>query len=280
MREHQHAGPDLTLILAMTLSVVGLAGYGWAVYRSRARGWLWRRTVCWVAGMVVILGALTGPLGTLSDRSFPAHMISHLLVGMLGPLLLVLGAPITLVLRALPVAGARRLSRILATAPVRFLTHPVFAAGLNVGGLWLLYGTGLFGAMHYPVVHAIVHAHVITAGYLFTVSVISVDPLPHRRPYLYRAVVLVAALAAHDILAKHLYIHTPVGIATPDSERGAMIMYYGGDAVDVVIMVVLCARWYRWARPRVLPRLNGRHRVPAPLRTSRTLRRSWSDTPL
>lgn len=92
---------------------------------------------------------------------------------------------------------------------------------LNVGGLWLLYGTGLFGAMHYPVVHA----HVTTAGHLFTVSVISVDPLPRRRPYLYRAVVLVAALAAHDILAKHLYIHSPVGIATPDSERGAMIMY-------------------------------------------------------
>ncbi len=39
---------------------------------------------------------------------------------------------------------------------------------LSVGGLWLLYGTGLFGAMHYPVVHAIVHAHVTTAGYLFT----------------------------------------------------------------------------------------------------------------
>ena len=58
------------------------------------------------------------------------------------------------------------------------------------------------------------------------------------------------ALAAHDILAKYLYAHPPDGVPAPAAETGAMIMYYGGDVIDVAIMVVLGARWYRVTRPR------------------------------
>ena len=178
-------------------------------------------------------------------------MVAHLLLGMLAPLLLVLGAPITLLLRALPVTAARRVSRVLAGKPARFVTEPSVAAVLSVGGLWALYLTRLYPAMHHdPVVHVVVHVHLFVAGYLFTIAMVSVDPLPHRRSDLHRAVVLILALAAHDILAKYLYAHPPIGVAAADAETGAMVMYYGGDAVDVAIMVLLCARWYRIAGRR------------------------------
>jgi len=95
-----------------------------------------------------------------------------------------------------------------------------------------------------------VHAHLFIAGYLFTAAVISVDPMPHRRSFRHRSAVLVLALAAHDILAKYLYAHPPDGVPVPAAETGAMVMYYGGDAVDVAILVVLGAHWYRATRPR------------------------------
>ena len=148
-------------------------------------------------------------------------------------------------------AAARGVSRLLAGNPARFVTEPSVAAVLSVGGLWVLYLTDLYPAMHHdPVVHVVVHVHLFVAGYLFTIAMVSVDPLPHRRSDLHRAVVLILALAAHDILAKYLYAHPPIGVAAADAETGAMVMYYGGDAVDVAIMVLLCARWYRIAGRR------------------------------
>jgi putative membrane protein len=193
-----------------------------------------------------------GPLAEAAHHDFTAHVVAHLLLGMVAPLLLCLAAPVTFLLRALPQPVARRLGRFLSKAPVRVLTEPVVAAALNVGGLWLLYTSGLFAAMHSnPALHAVVHLHMAIAGYLFTVSIIGVDPMPHRRTYPYRAAVLVAAVAAHDILAKVIYAHPPAGVDPTQVTSAAMIMYYGGDAVSIIVMIILCARWIR--DPRRIP---------------------------
>jgi putative membrane protein len=182
-------------------------------------------------------------------------MVVHLLLGMVAPLLLTLAAPITVLLRALPVPRARQVSHLLSTRPVRVLTEPVVAALLNVGGMWLLYTTPLYPAMHHhPIVFAVVHLHLFAAGCLFTVAIVSRDPMPHRRSHAHRALVLVLALAAHDILAKYLYAHPPLQVDATSAETGAMIMYYGGDAVELVLIWLLCASWYRATRPRSAPR--------------------------
>jgi putative membrane protein len=81
-----------------------------------------------------------------------------------------------------------------------------------------------------------------------------VDPAPHRVGYPTRAAVLVAFLAAHGILAKHLYAHPPIGVTVDEAQAGAMLMYYAGDLVDLVIIVLLCRRWYAATRPRPVER--------------------------
>ena len=131
------------------------------------------------AGLIAgALGAF-GPLAEAADHDFTAHAVAHLLLGMVAPLLLCLAAPVTFLLRSLPRPVARRLGRLLAIAPVRVLTEPVVAAALNIGGLWLLYSSSLFETMHSnSAVHVVVHLHMAIAGYLFTVSIISMDPLP------------------------------------------------------------------------------------------------------
>jgi putative membrane protein len=233
------------------LLVVGLVAYlaGWVACRRR-RPWPWPRVVMWCAGSLAALAAVVGPLPERSHASFPAHMTGHLLLGMIGPLLLALSAPVTLALRALPVEAARRLVRVLASRPARFVAHPVPALVSNAGGLWLLYTTPLLGLTHHePVVHGLVHVHVLVSGYLLVSALVGVDPDRHRRGYRCRAAVLLVSFAAHSILAKYLYAHPPPGIPSEQAELGSQLMYYGGDVVEVLIVVLFCRRWYDATRP-------------------------------
>ena len=248
---HAGGGPDVLSTVGPFLSLlVALLYLRLAVTGSRQ--WPRRRSVWWVLGCAAATLAITGPLATAADVSFAAHMVTHLLLGMTAPLLLVIAAPVTLLLRSLPVSAGRRLSHVLSSLPVRLLTEPAVAAVLSVGGLWLLYTTDLYPAMHHqPLVHLLVHLHLFTVGYLFTVAIVSVDPLPHRRSFLHRCIVVIMAMAAHDALARHLYAHPPVGVDSAAAESGSMIMYYGGDAVDLLLVVVLWLRWYRSRAPRV-----------------------------
>lgn len=252
MTHHHAAGVDLLGVLGPVVGLLALLAYAVLVARARRRGRAWPllRTASWAAGCLLAVLAVAGPLAAAAATSRTAHMAGHVLLGMLAPLLLVLGAPVTLALRALPVHAARGLSRLLRSRPLRFLTVPAVAALLDVGGLWLLYGTPLLERAHaYPLAYAALHAHVLLAGYLFTAVLVGPDPLPHRRSTRHLLVVLVLALAAHDVLAKRLYAAAS-GPDLLDEQRGALVMYYGGDAVDLLLAVLVCTAWYRWARPR------------------------------
>lgn len=230
------------------LPLVGAAaGYAFALVAARRRTpWPVHRAVLWNLGLVCAAAAVIGPVATTARTSFTAHMLGHLLLGMLAPLLLVLAAPVTLVLRALPVGRARTVTRILRSPLARVVTHPVAAGLLSAGGLWLLYTTGLFHHAHASApVGLAVHAHVLLAGYLFTNSLVGPDSRLHPESLRMRATVLVLFVAAHSVLAKWLYAHPPPGVSTPDGRAGAQLMYYGGDVVDVGLMVLLAVGWYR-----------------------------------
>ena len=210
------------------------------------------RATSGVAGVACALAALVGPLAEAGQHDLTAHMAGHLLLGMVAPLLLVLADPVTLALRTLPVARARELVRVLRSRPARLLTHPATATVLDVGGLWVLYRTGLFAVMMTsPPVHALVMAHVLLAGWLFTHAVAGYDPTPSRPSFAVRAAWLVAGLAAHEMLARSLVVHPPAmaGMGAVGAGTGAALMYYGGDVVDVVLMVLLCAQWYAATAP-------------------------------
>ncbi|SNS53026.1 putative membrane protein [Geodermatophilus saharensis] len=226
---------------AALLAAALLAGvYVGATWRCRSP-WPLARAAAWLAGVATAAVAVAGPLAVHGDLR--AHMAGHLLLGMVAPLLLVLGTPVTLALRALPTPAARRLSRLLRTAALRWLTDPLVAVPLNAAGLWVLYGTGLHaGTAHAPGLTALVSAHLLVSGYLATAAVLAVDPAPHRRGVGVRAGALAAGAAAHDVLAKVLYAHPPAGVA--GAEDGARLMYDGGTVVTLVTAALLWRRWY------------------------------------
>jgi putative membrane protein len=258
------------LVAAVLVSGVLVSGaYLLAAAAVRHRGGRWphHRDGLWCAGVATASAALCGPVA--ARPGFPAHMTGHVLLGMAAPLLLASAAPMTLLLRTLPVDLARGLTALLRSPPVRVLTHPVTAATLDAGGLWVVYTTGLYAAAaHHGGLHLLVHAHVFAAGYLFTVAVVGVDPMPHRPSRILRAVVLLAFLAAHGILAKYLYAHPPLGVPGGEARAGSEIMYYGGDLVDLVLLIVFCRQWYRATAPRGVARAPRRlWMLPAELRT-------------
>jgi len=238
-------------LTAAAVSYLGAAG---------ARSpWPPARTVAWLAGLGCVAASLTGPLAH-AHADLHAHMAAHLLLGMLGPLLLVLARPGTLLLRALPTPAARQVSGVLRSAPVRLVTDPFVATGLNVAGLWLLYRTGLLTeVLHSPGLHLAVSVHVLLTGWLATAAVLALDPLAHRRGVGARAVALAAGMAGHDVLAKTLYADPPAGVV--GAEAGARLMYDGGTVVHLLVAAVL---WRQWYRSRAAVRDAERTALPTP----------------
>ncbi|MFD5213903.1 cytochrome c oxidase assembly protein [Microbacterium sp. NPDC058345] len=234
--------------------LLAVGGYlaAMSIDRRRGRRWPPARCVNWVAGCTAALVGVMAPLVVPGASLFVGHMAAHLLVGMLAPLLLVLGAPISLALRTLDVVPARRLSRILRSAPVRLLTIPAVAAALNVGSLAALYLTPLHSLAQVPLYHLVLMGHFLIVGCLFTAAIVPVDPSPHRSSIRIRVVVLVLTLAAHAVLAKLIYAYPPSGVGVGEAETAAQLMYYGGDAVDLVLLFLLFAQWYRATGRRFL----------------------------
>ena len=240
-------------IILILLFVIIIVAYIIASIRTSRyfRKWPLTRILFWVLGVSCIAATVIGPLANQAHTDFVVHMIIHLLLGMLAPLFLVLAAPITLIFRTLNVNAARRLSSLLKSRLVSTFSNPVVASLLNIGGLWILYTTDLYLAMqHNHLIHILVHIHVFLAGYLFTASLIYIDPTPHHFSFRYRTIVFIFALAGHGILSKYIYAYPPSGVLRAEAELGGMLMYYGGDIIDAGIIVILFYQWYKVSRPK------------------------------
>ncbi|MDQ0880433.1 cytochrome c oxidase assembly protein [Peribacillus sp. V2I11] len=245
-------GAGFEPILLILFALVIVIYIGAVVLSSRRyKKWPLYRTFFWILGTICAASAITGPIANRAHMDFTAHMVDHLLLGMIAPILLVLAAPITLALRTLDVPSARRLSQVLKSWPLRILSNPITASVLNIGGLWILYTTGLYGLMHHnALLHALVHFHMFLAGYLFTASMIYMDPAPHRFNFMFRAIIFTISLAGHDILSKYIFAHPPSGVTKEQAENGGMLMYYAGDAIDVALICILCHQWFKVTRPK------------------------------
>ena len=248
---HSHWSPAQLFWLLPLLMV--LAAYCGAAVRQfrRGRHWSYWRTSGFVAGILLLLISMTPPVAELGHHSLQGHMIQHLLMGMFAPLALVLAAPVTLALRTLPATVGRRLVHFLRMPLIGALSHPVSAALLNVGGMYVLYLTPLYAlSLTNPVVHVLVHLHFVIAGCLFTWAVAGPDPGPHRPGFWPRLFILFLSIAAHSLLAKFMFAYgwpRNAGHSLEDIEAAAQLMYYGGDLAELLLLVALFAsRWKRW----------------------------------
>jgi putative membrane protein len=254
-----HGGSIVGWLLPVAV-LLPVAAYGRAVRLRRAggRGWPWWRAASLLAGLVMVATAVSPPLQAAGHIDLTAHMVQHLLLGMFAPLALVLAAPVTLLLGALPVPARRHAAAVLRSRPTHVLSHPAAAALFDVGSLHLLYLTPLYSlARDVPLVHHLVTVHVLLAGCLYAWSIAGPDPAPHRPGTGVRVAVLIVAGAAHGHLAKVLHggaTGLPPGVGAPagEVEAAAQLMYYGGSLAELALALVLFGALFGGRRRRAV----------------------------
>jgi cytochrome c oxidase assembly factor CtaG/putative copper export protein len=252
-----------------TAAIVLAALYVAAVVRLRRRGDSWPpgRTVAWLLGCLALLFVTSSGVGRYMPAMFSMHMIAHMGLSMLVPILLVLGAPITLALRALPAAGRddppgmrEWLLAALHSRLSRFLTNPVVATALFVAGFYGLYLSNLFDTMagsHAG--HLAMNVHFLLSGYLFYWVVIGVDPTPRPIPPLAKVAVVFASLPLHaffgvvlmgtrTVLGADYYRSLGLSWHTDllgDQRLGGGIAWAAGEVPLVIVMLALLVQWAR-----------------------------------
>ena len=255
------------LMLGALIFVTAL--YISAVVRLARRGVKWPvgRTIAFALGISAIDFATSGGLGVYANFSFSHHMMAHMVLGMIAPIGIVLGAPITLALRALPSGrddqerGLRGLLvKALSSKAVVIFSHPIIALAIFDGSLFVLYFTSIFDSlMGSHIGHLLMSLHFLLAGILFFHVIIGIDPRPRQYPHIFRIVILFAAMSIHAFFSISLLSSTTLigvdyyqSLATPwvsdllaDQRIGASIGWVMGE---IPILLSLVATFLQWIR--------------------------------
>ncbi|HEX8934923.1 MAG TPA: cytochrome c oxidase assembly protein, partial [Pseudonocardiaceae bacterium] len=270
--------PDLVFGVAALLLA---GGYAAGIRRLRLRGESWPvgRTVAWLGGCTIILIATSSGIGRYSMAMFSVHMGMHMLLSMVAPILLVLGGPVTLALRALPVTqlgnppGPRKwLLTFLHSWVARLATHPLMVLGMYVGSFYVMYFTGLYDAAvpsHWA--HLVMNAYFLVIGYAYYWLIVGIDAAPRELPYLGKLGLLLAAMPFHAFFGISLMSSVTViggafyrSLALPfvsdllaDQRVGGAMAWALGEIPMVIVLVVLLVQWAR-SDPRETRRFDHR----------------------
>lgn len=248
--------------------LAALALYGWAVVRLRRRGddWPVNRIIFFVVGVLTIALVMCTRLNDYGMVMFSVHMIQHMVISMLSPILLLLGAPVTLALRALPVARRRGakgprelLLMLLHSRYMKIITHPVFTIPLFIASLYGLYFTPLFDfLMGSKPGHLAMMVHFLAVGLVFFWPIMGIDPGPHRPGYVMRMLELFAGMPFHAFFGIALmmasqpmvesYKHPPASLgvdALSDQSWAGGIAWAFSEVPSVLVLIALVFQWYR-----------------------------------
>jgi putative copper resistance protein D len=258
------AVPDLFFITAVALAAGAYLAGVWRLHR-RGVAWPVERTACWLAGVAVLGGATLLGVGKYAYILFSVHMAQHMVLSMVVPVLLVLGAPATLALRALApspdpaVRGPREwLLLALHSRLTRVLTHPVIALALVVGSLYALYFSRLFEIlMRTHLGHLAMLTHFVVTGYLFFWVVVGIDPGRRRLPHPVLVIVHFASMSFHAFFGIALMLTSGLlaaswfgalhpawrGSLASDQSLAAGIAWAFGEIPAAAVMVILVRQW-------------------------------------
>ncbi|MBI0376280.1 cytochrome c oxidase assembly protein [Streptomyces albiflaviniger] len=247
--------------------VLALGLYGWGVARLRRRGDAWPvgRLVSFALGVLTIAVAMCTKLNDYGMVMFSVHMVQHMIISMVSPILLLLGAPVTLTLRALPAAGRGRkgprelLVALLHSRYMRIITHPAFTIPLFIASLYALYFTPLFDfLMESKAGHIAMMVHFLAVGLVFFWPIMGVDPGPHRPGYVMRMLELFSGMPFHAFFGIALmmasepmvgaYKHPPASLgvdALSDQTWAGGIAWAFSEIPSVIVLVALVYQWYK-----------------------------------
>ena len=214
------------------LLVATAAFYAWGV--RRAPTWPAWHSVAFAGGVGALAVALLAPL----DGTLPGHMAQHLLLGVLATLLLVLGAPVRLALRAAP-RHRRAIARVLHALPLRpwvgWAAWTAVMLGTHFTGIYEL-------AVRNGFVHALEHLAYLGSGLLFWAAVVAVDPLPRPPSAAARFAWLLATMPPMGLVGAKLLTGGVAYPSYPDlaaQRTAAGLMWGAGSLVMSAALVAI-----------------------------------------
>ncbi|MFI7442329.1 cytochrome c oxidase assembly protein [Nonomuraea indica] len=258
----------LDLFFAVVAVLLG-GLYGAGVVRLRRRGdaWSWGRTASWFAGVVILVFATQSGLARYAKVMFDVHMIEHMTLSMVVPILLVLGGPVTLALRALKPAARRGdrgprewLTTILHSRFARIVGHPAIATAIFISSTYALYFTPLYAeAMQEHLGHIWMTLHFLISGTLFFWVIIGVDPAPHRLPYVGKLLTLFVTMPFHAFFGVALMMTGSViasvyydqlgrtwgGPLLEEQQNGGAIAWGFGEIPTLMVLLAIAVQWYQ-----------------------------------
>ncbi|GAA4582651.1 cytochrome c oxidase assembly protein [Planotetraspora phitsanulokensis] len=252
---------------AIAVTLAGLYAVGVVRLRRRGDSWPWGRVVLWFTGVVILVLATQSGIARYAPVLFSVHMTEHMILSMLVPIFLVLGAPVTLALRALKPAARRGdrgprewITVILHSRVMKVVAHPAIATAIFIVSTYALYFTPLFAsAMEEHIGHIAMTLHFLLSGCLFFYVIIGVDPGPHKLPHVARLVLLLVTMPFHaffgvalmsmgTVLASDWYDQlgrTWGASSLSDQVTGGGIAWSFGEVPTIIVLLALAIQWWR-----------------------------------
>ncbi len=281
---------DLISTTSLLLVAAG-ALYVWGTEALRKRGDRWApgRTVMFLVGLFTIGLALVSGLEAYDTTLVSVHMVQHMLLSMIAPIFLALGAPVTLALRTLGPRPRAALLAVLHSRIARLYTFPLVSFTLFVASPFILYFSGLYRlSLENVWVHQLVHLHLVTVGCVFFWPLIGLDPVPGRVPYPMRALLMFLSTPFHTVLGLTVMessgnllggdwyplLHLSWSDPVADQRLAGGILWAGGEFVAVAMLGALVLQWIRESErearriDRALDRAEAAAQVQGPRGTS------------
>jgi putative copper resistance protein D len=217
----------------------------------RGRHWSWNRTASFMAGLVALDVALQSPVATFTMEYFQAHVVQHLLLMVVAPPLLAMGAPMTLALQTSGRDTKVRLLGILNSRPFRWMTHPLMVAVVYYFSMFAFFLTfALDVAMRHIWLMDLINLAFLFASTLFWWPIVGLDPIPHWR-------------MSHGGKLANLLIGVPIesflGLALLSTTRpaasmyslasthaGAGLLWIGAELFTFLALVPVFIQWVRF----------------------------------
>jgi putative copper resistance protein D len=239
-------------LLVLAAVVVTAAWYLRARSRLVARGrrWGWRRTTSFLSGLVLLDLALQSPVAAFTMEFFQAHVIQHLLLMVLAPPLLAMGAPMTLALQTSSRATKVRLLGILNSGVFRLMTHPLPVAFLYYFSMFAFFLTSALGyAMFHMWVMDLVNVAFLFSATLFWWPIVGLDPIPHwQMGHGAKLLSLLLGVPIESFLALALLSTTrpAASIYTLGSTHaGAGLLWVGAELFTFLALIPVFVQWVR-----------------------------------
>lgn len=218
------------------------------------------RVAAWLVGLATILVALVSAVDIYADSLLTVHMVQHLLLVMVAPPLLALGAPVTLVLRAATPGVRQRLILPVLHSRVLGVFASPFVAWLLFGiTMWLTHFSPFYdAALENPPLHILEHGVLLVSGMLFWWPLVAADPMPRRMGYAGRLAYLVLQMPVNAALGLAIYFAPTVLYshyaalerswgpdALADQQVGGLLMWTVGDLILLIALPAIVAAWMR-----------------------------------